>query len=58
MNIVESGEGGKSALIVDAVSHMMGDFSVSDFRNRCPGVGIDLIRKILQQEKDAGTVEC
>lgn len=58
MDIVESGKGGKSALIVDAVSHMIGDFSVSDIRNRCPGVGIDLIRKILRQEKDAGRMEC
>ena len=58
MNLIERGKGDKTALVLDVLGHLIGDFSVSDVRERCPSVGIDLIRKILRLEREAGRLEC
>ncbi|MCX5873678.1 MAG: Fic family protein [Deltaproteobacteria bacterium] len=58
MKLIESGKGEKSALVLDVLGHLIGEFSVSDVRDRCPSVGIDLIRKILRHERKAGRVQC
>jgi Fic family protein len=56
--MVESGRGAKSALVLDVVSRMQGPFSVGELRDRCPSVGIDLIRRVLRNEREAGRLEC
>jgi len=45
-------------MVVDAISNLPVEFSVRDLQERCPTVGIDLIRRILRQERDAGRLEC
>ena len=42
----------------DAVKSMHGEFSIKDIQKRCPAVGIDLIRRILRQEREAIRLEC
>jgi len=50
--------GGKTAMIHDAVKSFAGDFSVADILSKCPGVGIDMIRRVLKDLQSHGSVEC
>ncbi|HAG81729.1 MAG TPA: cell filamentation protein Fic, partial [Cyanobacteria bacterium UBA12227] len=34
------------------------DFSIKELQERCPTVGIDLIRRILRREREAGHLTC
>jgi hypothetical protein len=43
---------------MDMLEHMIGDFSARDVLERCPNVGIDLIRRILRNERKAGRLGC
>ena len=58
MNLMERGKGAKTALVLDVLGRLAGDFSISDVRDRCPNVGIDLIRRIMRQERESGLLEC
>jgi hypothetical protein len=37
---------------------MHGEFSIKDLQDRCPHVGIDLIRRILREQRQAKALEC
>ncbi len=50
-------KGEKTALIEAAIDRQTGPFAVSDIRDACPGVGVDLIRKVLGRLK-GDQVEC
>ena len=58
VGVVQSQRGAKTALVQDAIAHLSGEFSVADLQERCPTVGIDLVRRVLRRERDAGRVEC
>lgn len=49
--------GEKTALVEAAIRQRSGEFCVSDLQNACPGVGVDLIRKVLKRLKGT-SVEC
>ena len=49
--------GEKTALIEAAIRQRSGEFGVSDLQDDCPGVGVDLIRKVLKRLKGS-SVEC
>jgi Fic family protein len=54
MGQLKAPRGEKTALVETAIDRRTGDFAVSDLQNECPGVGLDLIRRILarlQKEK-------
>ncbi|PKN59871.1 MAG: Fic family protein, partial [Deltaproteobacteria bacterium HGW-Deltaproteobacteria-11] len=51
-------KGGKTALVQDAVKGFPGDFSVADILRTCPGVGIDMIRRVLKDLRRQGFIEC
>jgi Fic family protein len=50
--------GAKTEMVLGTIGAIRGDFSVKDLQQRCPHVGIDLLRKILRGERKAGRVEC
>ena len=50
--------GEKTAMVQNAVKNFSGDFSVADIRQKCPGVGIDMIRRILKDLKAQEVIEC
>ncbi|MGI2909484.1 Fic family protein [Tolypothrix sp. VBCCA 56010] len=58
VGLVTSVKGAKTAMVLDALNNMPGDFSIKDLQERCPTVGIDLIRRILRQERTEGRLEC
>lgn len=58
VGLVTTGRGTKTGMVLDALKHFRGDFSIGDLQERCPNVGIDLLRRILREERNAGRLEC
>lgn len=50
--------GEKTTMVQGAVDGFSGDFSVADIRQKCPGVGVDMIRRVLKDMRSQGFVEC
>jgi Fic family protein len=55
---VKSIPGEKTALVISAVQHQIGSFGVADLQNACPGVSVDLIRRVLSQLRREKKVRC
>jgi hypothetical protein len=54
---VSAPRGEKTSLLEAAIDRQTGDFGVTDLQKACPGVGIDLVRKVLKRLKGQ-RVEC
>lgn len=50
--------GEKTGLVLAAIQHQVGSFGVADLQNACPGVSVDLIRRILSQLRREEKVRC
>jgi len=55
---VTSAKGTKTAMVLDAINSLPREFSIRELQERCPKVSIDLIRRLLRQQRDAGYLEC
>ncbi len=53
-----SPRGSKTALVLGAIDRRDGPFQAADLQRDCPGVGVDLIRRILKQKRRSGQVSC
>jgi len=53
---LRDGRGMKTHLVLQAIEHTIGDFSISELHQRCPSVGLDMLRHVLRSERDAGRV--
>lgn len=56
--LISSARGGKTALVMDILKNITGQFSVQDIQNLCPTVSLDMIRKILRDERKEGHLKC
>lgn len=54
---ITSPRGAKTALVVAAIEAQTGPFRVSDIRQACPGVSLDMIRQVLKKLRGS-KVEC
>jgi hypothetical protein len=54
---LRDGRGMKTQLVLQAIGQMIGDFSASELHQRCPSVGVDMLRHVLRGERDAGRLE-
>jgi hypothetical protein len=54
---LRDGRGMKTQLVLQAIGQMIGDFSASEPHQRCPSVGVDMLRHVLRGERDAGRLE-
>ncbi|HVC54388.1 MAG TPA: Fic family protein [Stellaceae bacterium] len=54
---LRDGRGMKTQLVLQAMEHTIGDFSISELHQRCPSVGLDMLRHVLRGERDAGRVQ-
>jgi predicted transcriptional regulator of viral defense system len=45
-------------LTIHTIDEALAAFSVSDIQKQCPGVSIDMIRRILKNLRAKGQVEC
>ena len=55
---IEALPGEKSQVIVIAIQHMLGDFSIAQLQRECPGVSVDMIRHVLKVQRAQGGVQC
>lgn len=53
-----SPRGAKTDLIVSAIDRQTGAFLAADLQKDCPGVGLDLIRRILNRYRKVGKLDC
>jgi Fic family protein len=50
--------GSKTELVLRAIDRQVGTFRAADLQHNCPGVGLDLIRRILKEKRAAGELDC
>ncbi len=55
---MKSPRGAKSEIIITAIRKFSGPFHISDVQRECPGVSLDLIRRVLKDLRSSGKVEC
>jgi Fic family protein len=53
-----SPRGEKSDLVKAAIERAEGSFTVAELRSQCPGVSVDMIRKVLKDLRTDGLVKC
>jgi len=53
-----SPRGSKTALVLSAIDRRKDPFQATDLQRDCPGVGLDLIRRILQAKRKTGQLDC
>ena len=58
LSVVEASKGVKSAGVLAFIRQSYAEFSIHEIQEACPTVGIDMIRKILRQEKEENRIEC
>jgi len=56
--LIAETKGSKTALVLDTLEQFRGEFSIQELQELCPTVGIDLIRRILREQKQAGHLKC
>jgi len=50
--------GSKSLMVDDVLKTVTGDFSISDILDKCPGVSIDMVRKLFKEKQKTGEITC
>jgi len=55
---IKEQRGEKTGLVIRAVESFSGNFSVADILKKCPGVSIDMVRRVLKNLRADGRVEC
>lgn len=53
-----SPKGAKTELVTTAIRRFAGPFRISDIQRDCPGVSVDLIRRVLKNSRSVGRVKC
>ncbi|HEY8599887.1 MAG TPA: Fic family protein [Thermomicrobiales bacterium] len=49
--------GAKTECILDAIRRIPGDFTLRELQRNVPDVGIDLLRRVIRREREAGRLE-
>ena len=52
--MITTARGAKRQMVLEVIRRMSGEFTLAQVHSKCPGVSIDLIRKVMQDEKKAG----
>ena len=55
---IKSPRGAKTELVTMAVERTADPFRISDLQRECPGVSVDMIRRVLKTLRADGRVEC
>ena len=50
--------GEKTVIVTGAIKRFPGDFTVADIMRQCPGVGIDMVRRVLKDMQAQGVIAC
>lgn len=55
---LRSPKGAKTEMITAAIERTLGPFRIADIQRDCPGVSVDMIRRVLKKLREDGLVEC
>ncbi len=55
---IKAPRGAKTDQIVAAIGRFVGEFTVSQLEQACPGISRDMIRRVLREQQTAGVIEC
>jgi Fic family protein len=55
---IKAPRGAKTDQIVAAIGGFVGEFTVSQLEQACPGISRDMIRRVLREQQAAGVIEC
>lgn len=55
---IKAPRGAKTGQIVAAIGRFVGEFTVSQLEQSCPGISRDMIRRVLREQQAAGVIEC
>ncbi len=55
---IKAPRGAKTDQIVTAIGRFVGEFTVSQLEQACPGISRDMIRRVLREQQAAGAIEC
>lgn len=55
---IKAPRGAKTDQIVAAIGRFVGEFTVSQLEQACPGISRDMIRRVLREQQAAGVIEC
>src|SRR4030066_1926008 len=55
---ITSPKGAKTELIINAINGTIGSFRVTDIQKQCPGVSVDMVRRVLKTLKASGKIKC
>lgn len=58
VGIITNLKGTKTAIILEQIAQFAESFSLRELQEKCPTVSIDLLRRVVRQEKKAGKLEC
>ena len=58
VGLLTTARGAKTEMVLETIRAMHGEFSVKDLQDRCPRLGIDLIHRILREQRQAKALEC
>lgn len=50
--------GSKTDLVLVAINRFVGEFTVAQVEQACPGVSKDMVRRVLREQQNASAVEC
>lgn len=55
---LKSPKGAKTEMITAAIERTLGPFRIADIQRDCPGVSVDMIRRVLKELRNEEKVEC
>jgi len=55
---VKAPRGSKTDLVLAAIDRFVGEFTVSQVEQACPGVSKDMVRRVLREQQSANVIEC
>lgn len=58
MEGLQSPRGEKTVLVLQAIQHFAETFRIADLQRRCPGISVDMIRKVLKDLRVEGRIKC
>lgn len=58
VGMLTSAKGAKSEMVLEAIRGFSRPFTREEIEERCPGVSVELVMKVLKREKAAGKVKC
>lgn len=58
MEGLQAPRGEKTSLVIQAICQSSETFRIADIQRKCPGISVDLIRKVLKDLKTEGRIKC